>query len=329
MGASAVRFGSVADLANALLAAELHGLGTEYVRDYQLAVARVTAESAARAASRVLSPQKLAIVIAGDAREIAPQLDKTGWAYETIRSISPIARYEREAKEPGPVAAGAEAAGRALLDQALKATGGVAKLGRIKGLAMHAKGTIAIQNRELPAKFIRRFQAPDKLRMDIELDVGGGTAQVVTLLNGNQAWNKQPGQGVVELPPDAVAELRKQIWRGQEFILLRHREPGARVESLGDKTVDGRAFDAVRVTSADGAISATLYLDKKTHLVASMIYAEEGVESVEVYGDYKAVDGIQIAHRRQTKSMDAVLSLEVTSVVFDPPMDASLFAEPR
>jgi zinc protease len=329
MGASAVRFGSVADLANALLAAELHGLGVEYVRDYQLAVAKVTAETAAKAASRVLNPQKLAIVIAGDAREIAPQLDKAGWAYETIRSISPITRHERENRDPGPVSAGAEAAGRALLDQALKATGGAAKLGQIKSLAMHAKGKIAIQDRELPAKFIRRFQAPDKLRMDIELDLGGGSAQVVTLLNGNQAWNKQPGQGVVALPPDAVAELRKQIWRGQEFILLRHREPGARVESLGEKTVDGRAFDVVRVGSADGAVSATLYLDKKTRLVASMTYAEDGVESVEVYGDYKAVDGVQVAHRRQTRSMDAVLSIEVTSVVFNQPMDASLFAEPR
>lgn len=331
MGASAVRFGSSADVANALLAAELHGLGTEYVRDYPLAVSRVTADRAARAAARILDPQKLAIVIAGDARQIAPQLDKAGWTYETIRSISPIASSEREGKTraPGPVDAGAEAAGRKLLDQALAAAGGADKLRQIKSLTMHAKGKIAIQNRELPAKFVRRFQSPDKLRMDIELDLGGGTAQVVTLLNGNQAWNKQPGQGVIELPPDAATELRKQIWRGQELILLRHLDKGTRVESLGDKTVGGGSFDAVRVTSPDGAVSVTVYLDKKTHLIASMTYAEQGVESVEVYGDYKPVDGIQIAHRRQTRSLDATLIIEVTQVAFNQPMEAGVFAEPK
>lgn len=328
-GAYALRFQSAADVADALLAAHLDGLDDDYVREYPLAVARVTPESASKAAAGTLTPDRLAVVIVGDARQVAPQLDRAGWDHETVSYLHPIASYERQPRDPGPVDPEAEAAGRALLDRALAAKGGAARLARIKNMRMQARGKLVVDRRELPATFTRRYLAPDKLRMDIEIDLGAGTADVVTVLSGDKAWNKQPGQGVVELPEGAVQELQRQIWRDQDLILLRHRDKGTRVESLGEKTVAGRTLDAVRVTRGDGKVSATLLLDKKTHLPAMLTYTEQGIESVESYDEYRPVEGIQVAHRRRTDNQDAVLDIELTSVTFNGAMAPSLFTAPK
>src|SRR5690606_37352971 len=159
----------------------------------------------------------------------APQLEKAGWAYETIGHLEPVAAHERQAAEPGPIDAGAEKAGRALLDKALAAKGGAARLGALKSLTITGKGKIALGPQVLPATMMRRYVAPDKLRLDIQISVGGMNAEVITVLASDKAWNKQPQTGTVELPAEAVAELQKQIWRDQEFILVRHKDAGVKV----------------------------------------------------------------------------------------------------
>lgn len=329
-GAYTIHYQSPADLASALLAADIYELGNDFVKNYPLAVAKVTTDSASKAAARTLTPKRLAVVIVGDASQVAPQLEKAGWAFETISHLQPIAAYERNVRElPRPVDPKAEAAARTILDRALKAKGGQAKLASIKSMSVRAQGKLVAETRELKATFHRRYQAPDKLRMDIEIDVGGGKVGVVTVLSGDKGWNKQPGQGVVALPPDAIAELKRQIWRDHEFVLLRHKDKGTRVEPLGEKTVEGRTYDVVRVTRADGEVSTTLYVDKKTSMVGIMTYTDQGMEWTERYDDYKAVSGLQIAHRRYTKSDEAVIELQVSSVTLNDSIDASVFSEPK
>ncbi len=328
-GKYATGFESPSDVATALLTADFHELGADYVTNYPLKMAAVTTKSARNAARKTLDPKQLAIVIVGDARAVEPQLRKAGWTYEAITHLQPIASYERKPQKLGPVDADSEKAAIALLEKALKAKGGAAKLKAIRNMKVVAKGKITVQKRAMPATLTRHFELPDKLRLDIDVRVGGATAQVVTLLSGRKAWNKQPGQGVVELPKEAVAELRKQIWRDHEFILLRHREKGTRVASPGPQTVGGVTYDVVTITSPDGQNSVTLYLDQKTHLISVLTFREQGIEAIESYADYRVVDGIQIAHRRQTKSLEALLQAEVTSVSFNIKTDAALFSKPE
>lgn len=324
------RFESATDVSNALLGAELHGLGVEYVRDFALSLAKVTRDSAAKAAAKTLDPQRLAIVVVGDASVIEPQLKQAGWNYERVSYQSPIASYERApALAQIPDDPKATAAAQALIDKALAAKGGVKKLRAIKTMTVVATGQVNAQGRPLPATFTRRFSAPDKLRLDIDINVGGATANVVTALNKDQAWTQQPGQGPQLLPGQAVVEFRKVVWRDHELVLLYALDKGTKLHAHGKRIEDGETLDAIQITHPDGNTSVLVFLDPKSHLIRRLSYTDQGVDSVEIFGDYRKVDGINVAHRRVTKGLNTSHSVQVTKVSFNDPIKDSLYELPK
>lgn len=327
-GQYAINFQSASDIAGAILAAELHGFGADYVRNYPMSLAGVSAGSASKAAAAHLQPEAVAMVLVGDAKALEPQLRQRGWTYEKVGSLDPIAAVERAPAKVEPASPEVAAAGKALLDKALAAKGGEKKLRAIRTMTIKANGTIRSGGQEIQAGLTRRYLAPDKLRLDLDLKIPGGSAQVVTVLNGKKAWSKQPN-GVIELPPEGIAELEKQVWRDQEFILLRALERGTRVEALGRQTRDGVGYEVLRLTRADG-LSAELFLDPTTSLVRIISYEEApGVITAERLDDYKAVDGVQVAHRRQTKNAEADLDVRIESVTINGTITGDVFAQPK
>ena len=78
-----------------IVAAELHGLGISYVKDFPLRLAAVTDAETKAAAARHLNPEGLWVVIVGRASEIQPQLAKSGLPYETINFKDPISYAAR------------------------------------------------------------------------------------------------------------------------------------------------------------------------------------------------------------------------------------------
>lgn len=93
---------SPAEVARAIVGAELHGLGVEYVKGLALRMAGVDLATAAAAAHRWLDPDDLAIVIVGRAQVVAPQLRKAGIAFEQVDSHAPISAAARHAGPAAP-----------------------------------------------------------------------------------------------------------------------------------------------------------------------------------------------------------------------------------
>jgi len=88
---------SPSEVARAILGAQLHGLGLDYVKRLALSLAAVDLASAAAAAHRWLDPDDLAIVIVGRAAVVAPQLRKAGIPFEQVDSHAPISAAARKA----------------------------------------------------------------------------------------------------------------------------------------------------------------------------------------------------------------------------------------
>jgi zinc protease len=88
---------SPAEVARAIVGAELHGLGIDYVKGLALRMAGVDLATAAAAGHRWLDPDDLAIVIVGRAQVVAPQLRKAGIAFEQVDSHAPISAAARHA----------------------------------------------------------------------------------------------------------------------------------------------------------------------------------------------------------------------------------------
>lgn len=322
-GSYATRFESPLDLASALLTAELHGLDEAYVAEFGARLGKVTRSSATETAKRFLQPSQVVVVMAGDAKALAPALEKAGLGYETVDYRSPVVAWERASAEAIPDDPKAEAKGRKILARALTAKGGK-KVEGIKTLDGTTEATINEGGQVQQLTFRRRYVRPDKLRHDIS---NGQKTFTITIV-GKQGWARHPDQGMAELPADNVLEARKQLWRDHEFILLRASEKGVKVAFMGNETVDGTDYEVVRLASADGTLSAKLYIDQKTGMLGRMTYPEQGVPVSEIFGDYRDVDGVKISHTRKTVTQGSSMEAKLTKLELNPSLEDSLFAKP-
>jgi zinc protease len=89
---------AAAGVAQALVAAELHGLGAGYVRELPLRLAAVDEAAARAAAADLLHPDTMIVIIVGKAAAIEPQIADKGIAYERINFKDPISSAARAAK---------------------------------------------------------------------------------------------------------------------------------------------------------------------------------------------------------------------------------------
>jgi hypothetical protein len=323
-GSYAMRVAGADDLAAALVTADLHGLSQQYVSDFPLLVAQVSREDAAEAARSVLSPGAFAVVLVGDGKAIAPQLEKAGLPFERVRFDAPIGP-QPEAATAAPVDPSTAAAGIKVLDAALAAKGG-AKVSALKSLRMSGKGQLSAQGQTVDVELTRTLVLPDKMRMDIKI---GGQFDIAFALDGARGgWTRGPA-GIDDLPAAQLPELERQRWVDPELVLLRHKAPGAKVALLPQEKVDGKLVDVVQVSSADGSQSTTLYLDPTSKMLVGQKYPTGAGETVERFSDYRNVGGLQIAHKRLSTAAGEKSDLTVEKVELDPTVAADLFNKPK
>lgn len=321
-GSYAMRVAGADELAAALLTADLHGLSEAYVSTFPVQVGQVSRDAAAEAARTVLTPGAFVVVLLGDGDALAPQLQAAGVPFERVRFDAPIGpQPEAPALAADPKLA---AAGVKLLDAALAAKGGD-KVAKMKTLRMTGEGTLAAQGQTVDVVMTRTLALPDRMRMDIEL---AKQFQISFALDGAKGgWTRSP-RGIEDLPAAQIPELEHQRWVDPELVLLRHREPGARVQAQPSEKLDGKAVDVVDVSSADGKHRTRLYLDPATKLPVAQRYPSGAGETVERWDDYRDVGGIKIAHSRVSTAGGERSEIKVTKVEVDPAVDAATFAKP-
>lgn len=330
-GGYGLRFQSAADVGAALIGAELHGFGKEYLTNYPLAVGRVDVESARRAASEILDPTAYVIVLVGDAKDLEPQLARAGWRYEKVAFTDPVSPPPPQVE--APVDPKALAAARRVVDQALAAKGGKAKLAAIKGFRMVAKGQTTLGGQTVPVETERVFVLPDKMRIDATI---AGRFNVVIGIDGNTGWQLAPDPKtgkptVVDVGAADLKAIDFERWREPELILLKAADPAAKLTPAPDETIAGRSHSVVKLRAPSGSVEVTLYIDQQTKLVSRMAYSDGGNTETDEFSDYKPVRGIKIAHKRKSAGTGAnARSTELTleKVELDPATDPTLFARP-
>ncbi|KAB2907281.1 MAG: hypothetical protein F9K40_05190 [Kofleriaceae bacterium] len=320
-GSYAMRVAGADDLAAALVTADLHGLSDRYVSDFPVLVGQVSREDAADAARTLLTPRDTAIVLLGEGDAIAAQLEKAKIPFERVAFDKPIGPQPVEAA-PALDPRTAEA-GKKVLDAALAAKGGDKLLG-LKSLRMVATGTLQAQGQTVDVEFDRKLVLPGSMRMDIRIAKQFDIAMAVV---GDAGWQKSPA-GVDDIPASQMPALALQRWIDPELVLTRHRDKGTTVALLAPTKLDGRAVDVVKLVSAKG-FEATLYIDAKTKLLVQSRYPNGGDETIETFSDYKLVDGVQVAHKRTSKSSAEAADLKVTKVEINPTIDAAIFKRPQ
>jgi zinc protease len=332
-GAYSMRFQSAADIGAALIGAELHGFGQEYMTNFPVVVAGVAVADAKRAASEILDPKAYVVVIVGDAAQIEPQLKAEGWRYERLSHTDPITASVRP--PDAPVDAKAAAAASKLIEEALAAKGGKARLTSLKGFKLFATGTTTIQGESVPVEISRVYALPDKMRIDATIKPPGAPRSIVISVGiaGQTGWQRAPDQKtnenvVVDVTGNGLQTMNFERWREPELILLKAAEPTAKLTPMPDETLDGKACAVVRLQSPFGGVDVTLYLDKRTKLIARMSYSDGGNTENDDFSDYRDVNGVKFAHKRSSNGGGRTTTLQLKSVEVDPQIDPKIFDKP-
>lgn len=333
-GGYGLRFQSAADLGAAVIGAELHGFGREYLTNFPLVVGQVDVAGAKRAAAEILDPKAYVMVMVGDAKDLVPQLKKEGWRYETVSASAPITAPPPQPAQPElPVDAAAVAAARKLIDEAIAAKGGKAKLAGLKALRLIASGTTTVQGQSVPVEIARVFVFPDKMRIDATIRPPGAPRDVVVSVGvtGQAGWQRGPDKAgetvVVDITGDALADVDFERWREPELILLKAADPAAKLAPGPDETIDGKPHAVVNLASPFG-VAVSLYIDRKTKLIGRMSYHDSRTGENDDFADYRDVGGVKFAYKRASIGQGRSTSLELKSVELDPKIDAAVFARP-
>lgn len=324
IGGYGLHFETASDVAKQLLVAELDGLTQDFAVKYPQRLAAVTVKDALAAAKAHLKPQ--ALVIVGNAKEVKPLLVAAQLApTEIVAYTDPVSGTERAAiaqakKEAANVSPVEEEAGKKLLAAALKAQGGDA-VGKLKTLEMEGRGSMSMQGQSLPIFFHGWYLPGHALRQDISL--GPGT--VTQVFVDGKAFVKQ-GPQTQELPPAMAASMKKDLWRDGNFVLWNASQPGAKVRALPAVTDGKLKFDALSVVSPDGDVTKLL-LDPQTHLIARLVYTDEGREARDDYFEYKPEAGIQFSRKQTHAGGDQKFELEVEKVKVNKDLPKDTFSK--
>jgi len=205
----------------------------------------------------------------------------------------------------------------------LKAKGGAEKLKSISSVKM--TGKMSAQGREMPMTVYTK--RPNLLRQDIKLPVGN----VVQAFDGTTAWVIPPGE---EAAREVTGPQAEGARKNADFDspLLDYVAKGHKVELVGKEKVGAAEVYHLKMVKKDGGIEH-YYIDTTTNLEVKRtaeVNAGGGTQVLESeLSDYKSVEGMMIPHTiKQSMGGMTVSQMTIDSIVFNPPMEDSLFRMP-
>jgi len=233
----------------------------------------------------------------------------------------------------GPAVLGDDKAATPILDKAIVALGGEAKLTRAMTSTWTGSGTINFNENEAPIKTRTTVDGLDKQRGEIELEFNGMPVKGLTVINGKKGWRKF-GDDSQPLDEDRVAAaLQSAYLMAVTSTILPLKTKDFQVEAAPDEKVGEKMAAVVKGTGPDKK-TFTLYFDKETGLplkLAATVMGFQGddVKQETLYSDYKDFDGVKRATKVESKrDGNPFTKMEYTDFkILDKPAP-STFAEP-
>jgi zinc protease len=350
-------------IATQVLNAVFYELPLEEIPTYRERVQAVGPDDVQRAARTYVHPDRLAVVLVGNAAAFLPQLKGLGFnEYEVIpfdevdlmaaslrreaktgQGFSPVAfgfsrksGFRLQAQGPaGYVPQSAQSAqtdkpksGQDLIRRVVDAKGGLARLKGIKTVTAEATTTFRMEQGPLDSTTKTYIVYPDKFRVDA--NVAG--AEVIQVYNAGQAWQRDPN-GVREAPEPMRQEFTASVRRDMFPLLIAAAEGTLATKLLAEEGRDGKVLRVAEI-SGEGVPPVRLYIDPSYQIVRQTFSTTgpdgRAVQAEEVFSDYRAVEGIQVPFRAEVlRNGRPILERTLTEVQFNTELDSTLFARPQ
>jgi hypothetical protein len=305
-----------------VLNAVVYGLDLEELQTYRERVNSITPDDIQRVAQQYLYPDRLSIVLVGDANVFAKQLPAVGFdKIERIplsqldltspdlrapsRSGPPRGERDPSASTPGllltgysPAPSSVQTPGptadtRALIERAIAAKGGRVLLQSIRTVKSASDMVFATPSGEARVKTTAYVRYPGQFRVDAE---GPDGLRIQTFDNGS-AWVGD-GKEFEDAPPAVVKFMEAGVQRDTVALLLALAERRVPCRRIADVDVDGTAMPALEA-DLKSAGRVTLVFHPTTGLLTSQRYGGEAGEPAteEKFSDYRPMQGVLVAYR--------------------------------
>jgi hypothetical protein len=224
------------------------------------------------------------------------------------------------------------AATRALVDKAVQAQGGEAKLAKWPAVTAKFKGTFHGSGVAVAITGEFATQGADRHKFDIEGEIDGQKFRLVHVLSGDKGWTKFNDE-TEELDKEDLAEAKEDAYGEWVATLVPLKDKTFSLAPLGEVNLDKRPALGVKVSSK-GHRDVNLYFDKETGLLVkteSRVKDENNQEVTEetFLSDYKEVQGTKQAMKFTVKrDGKPYLEGEITEYQLVEKLDDSVFAKP-
>lgn len=222
---------------------------------------------------------------------------------------------------------------RAILEKAIEAHGGAAKLAKLTRMRSKAKGTVHLSS-DIPFTLETVWQEPDRLKNVLTIETAVPSVLLSTIAGGD-SWSSRDGK------PGPLVGVKRDELRAQAHVrrLLRLtpllHDNTYEISPLGQIHIHDHPASGVRVV-CPGERDVKLYFDAGTGRLAKIerhVYdadAKKEVRQEEFLSDYQDSDGVPTA-RKQARHRDGKLVREwtLTEVYYPDRLDAALFADPH
>ena len=316
-----------------VLNAIFFGLDMNDLQTYRERVNAVRVDDVQRVARSYLYPDRLTIVLVGDAASFTKQLPGAGFdkfelipaAELDLASADLRRKAARGGYQPASYMVAAPMAhadpAKALLDKAVAAKGGLAKLKAIR--TVRVEGTMTSQSIGQPVVFstVTSIEYPERFRIDASMPQG----KVSQVYADGRFW-VETADGVKEIHPEGAATIRAAVERDMVRVLLR--------ASAGDLIVrevdsDDQRTGAIEL-SGPALAPVTLFVNRDNGLIEKARYqgGPDG-RTDEIYSDYRNVSGIQVAfHTVVRRGTLQPLERDIKTIRYNVPLSPALFQKP-
>jgi len=337
-----------------VLNAVFYGLDLNELQTYRERVNAITPDDIQRVAREYLRPDRLSIVLVGDASAFTKQL--AGVGFDTFERISiadldlgsadlkrhgpPAARYlpasyiRSSTPRPRPRAAQSarstsDESVRDLVTRAVNAKGGVEKLKSIRTIRATSITTfLDAPGKPIEIETTSYIRYPNAFRLDAKMPAG----TLVQVFNSGEYWI-QDARGVTTAPEEVSDQIRGTVQRDVIGLLLALADGKLSAKRLADAGDESRPLHALAV-SGIGTKALTILLDPATDLIAAQRYhvpAGRGAsaEMEETFSDYRRIDGLQVAFAAAIKRGGLpFVNRRLLTFEYNVPIDPALFAKP-
>lgn len=322
------QFDSKAEVINRLLNYDFYGLPADFNVKLKDRIEQCTPEAVNAAAKNRLHPDGLQILIVGKGKDFdVPLADLGLGAVETVDITIPSGEVKKElAFTPENLSKG-----KALIDKAVAAHGGLAAFKSVKAVSYKGTLTISTPNGDFPLSIEELKAYPNQSRSLVTMM--GQTMYDIN--NGSSGWKTDPRTRSI-VPKSEEDLVKEQDEWSRDLILLFQSSDAPAYQAVydGEGTVSGTSVGWVAIVTKGGNAVCRLGINGNNGMLAAKEYTGEtpvGEGKIEeVFGAFTDAGGVKLP----TSSIRSVngqkfAQLNFGEILVNPEVSPTSFNKPE